>query len=235
MKVVAQVVEKTTNEVRVVALKPPQSAATLDAHAYFTQRHRKLATSLGGGPEYFTYEFLRHNRIGANDVQIISQRPEDMPAALEARSLDAISIFDPFAFIAEQRLGSNAVTFREPTLYSELYVLTARQEQIDHQGETITAVLKALVDAQEFVAANPAKAKQILQRYTKLEASVVDGIWNNFSFRLSLDRRLLEYWAKETAWAKSTGAVPANLQTPDFKSVLEGRFLQTVSPDSVQF
>ena len=233
MKVVAQVVEKTINEVRVVALKPQDSAVAADPHAYFTARQRKLATSLGGGPEFFTYKFLKHNNIPPNQVQIISQRPEDMPAALETRSLDAISIFDPFAFIAEQRLGSRAITFREPAIYSELYLLTARQQQVDNQGDTITAVLKALVDAQDFILANGARAKQIMQSYTKLEAPVVDGIWDNFSFKPALGPSLLEYWNQETAWAKDTGVISPNSKTPDFRTVLEPRFLEAVSPSGV--
>lgn len=233
MKVVAQVVEKTMNEVRVVALKPQNPASAKDPHAYFTASQRKLATSFGGGPEFFTYKFLQHNNVRPSEVQILSQRPEDMPAALETRSLDAISIFDPFAFIAEQRLGSRAMTFREPGIYSELYVLTARQQQIDSQDATITALLKALVDAQGFISANPARAKQIMQGYTKLDASVADGIWNNFSFKPALGPSLLEYWNDETAWAKETGKIPQDFKAPDFRTILEPSFLQAVSPSSV--
>ncbi len=235
VKVVAQVVEKTTNEVRIVALRPRSGAANLDANTYFTERKRKLATSFGGGPEFFTYQFLKHNRVQAKDVQILSQRPEDMPAALQARSLDAISIFDPFAFIAEQRLGKDAITFRNARLYSELYVITARQAQINEQGETITALLKALVDAQNFIAVNPVKAKQIMQRYTKLDTSVVNGIWNNFTFKATLGHQLIDDWTEETSWAKDTGKVASTIKVPDFRGVLETRFLKAVNPAGVQF
>lgn len=235
IKVVAQVVEKTTNEVRVVALRSPQQSENQDAHSYFTARRRKLATSFGGGPEFFTYQFLQHNHIGANQVQIISQRPEDMPAALQARSLDAISIFDPFAFIAEQQLGGNGVTFRDPAIYSELYVITARQAQIDQQGETITALLRALANAQQLIASNPALAKQVMRKYTKLDSSVVDGIWDNFSFKLALTPQLLDDWTQESAWAKSTGKVAPSSVPPDFRAMIEPRYLRAVSPASVQF
>jgi NitT/TauT family transport system substrate-binding protein len=87
IRVVAQVVENTVKEVRVVALK---DGGETDAKTYFKAKKRKLATSFGGGPEFFTYSFLNHHQISKDEVEVISQKPEDMPAALETRSVDAI-------------------------------------------------------------------------------------------------------------------------------------------------
>jgi NitT/TauT family transport system substrate-binding protein len=232
MKVIAQVVERTTNEVRVVALKDPGIGYTLDAHAYFVAHNRKLATSLGGGPEFFTYKFLKNNRVSSSDVHIVSQRPEDMPAALAAHSVDAISIFDPFAFIAEQLLRDNVITFRDPNIYSELYVLTATDRETETQGETIVSVLKALADAQNFVGSNPDAAKQMMQRYTKLDSTFTDGIWNNFVFRIAITDRLLDYWKEESDWAKVTRKIPANAPPPDFGAIIERRFLKQATAGS---
>ena len=112
--------------------------------AYFTAKKRKLATSFGGGPEFYTYSFLQHFGIDAATVEIISQRPEDMPAAIQSGSVDAVAIFDPFAFVAEKGLGTQGVTFTDPALYSEFYVLSARPEQIDKSPDTIKALILCL-------------------------------------------------------------------------------------------
>jgi ABC-type nitrate/sulfonate/bicarbonate transport system substrate-binding protein len=232
IRVVTQVVDRTINEVRVVALNPGNVSAK-DPRAFFKARPRKLATSFGGGPEFFTYEFLRHNQIPKDRLQILSQRPEDMPAALETRSVDAISIFDPFAFIAEKRLGDRAVTFRDPAIYSELYVLNARPEQVEQNPEIIQALVKALVETQSFVANKPEESKKIMQAYTKLDRAVIDGIWENFSFKAALDQRLIDYWNSEAAWAKETAKVTPGTVTPDFKKFVEPRFLKNVSPNAV--
>lgn len=127
IKVVSQVVENTIKEVRVVARK---DGVLNDPKKYFKAKKRKVATSIGGGPEFFTYEFFNRYGIGKDEVEIISQSPQDMPAALEAGSVDAISIFDPFAFIAEKKLKEKAITFADESLYSEFYVLNAHPEQL---------------------------------------------------------------------------------------------------------
>jgi ABC-type nitrate/sulfonate/bicarbonate transport system substrate-binding protein len=231
IRVVSQVVENTIKEVRVVALK---DGTERDAKSYFTARKRKLATSFGGGPEFFTYSFLKHYQIGIGDVEILSQAPQDMPAALEARSVDAISIFDPFAFIAEKRLGDKAVTFSDAALYSEFYVLNARPDQIEKSPAVIEAILRGFVKAAEFIEKNPEEAKQILQKYTKLDRDVIDGIWGNFAFRPALVQKLIDYWNAQAIWAKDTKMVTPDTQVPNFREVIEDRFLKKVKPDAVK-
>lgn len=231
IRVVSQVVENTIKEVRVVALK---DGTEQNAKNYFTAKKRKLATSFGGGPEFFTYSFLKHYQISSGDVEILSQTPQDMPAALEARSVDAISIFDPFAFIAEKRLGDKAVTFSDAALYSELYVLNARPEQIEKSPAVIEAILRGLVKAAEFTEKNPDEAKQILQKYTRLDRDVIDGIWENFVFRPALVQKLIDYWNAQAIWAKDTKMVTGDTKIPNFREVIEDRFLKKVKPDAVK-
>ncbi len=231
IRVVAQVVEKTINEVRVVALNEEKVDNPMQ---YFKSKKRKLATSFGGGPEFFTYKFLKLHNIKDEEIEILSQKPEDMPAALESRSVDAISIFDPFAYIAEKRMGGNAITFKAPDIYSELYVLDARPEQIANQPEIIEAILRGLVRGAEFIKNNPEESKQILQKYTKLDREIIDGVWNNFSFKPALTQELLDYWNEQAAWAKETEKVRMDTKIPDFRKIIEDRFLKKIDPSLVQ-
>lgn len=231
LRVITQVVESTVNEVRVVALKDDD---VTDPHDYFKLKKRKIATSFGGGPEFFTYNFLRHNQIGQDDVEIISQRPEDMPASLATRSVDAISIFDPFAFVAEKQMAGKAITFANPTLYSELYVLTARPEQTEQSPAVIEAFMKALVQAATFIEEHPEDAKGILQRHTKLERSVIDGIWANFSFKLALSQKVVDYWNAESVWARDAGKITPDTKIPDFHLIIDDRFLKKLKPEAVK-
>jgi ABC-type nitrate/sulfonate/bicarbonate transport system substrate-binding protein len=233
-RVVAQVVERTIDEVRIVVRNDDGKTTPADPGAYFRQKKRRVATSFGGGPEFFTYNFLQHYKIAPNQVEILSQRPEDMPASLASKSVDAVSIFDPFAFIAERQLGRDAVTFRASDLYSELYVLAAHPKQTDQDGATITAILRALQQAQRFTAEHPEEAKQILQMYTKLDSDIVNGIWGNFSFKIALTKDLLSDWNAEAKWAKETGKVTPQTQVPDFTKFVDSSFLEKIDPGSVR-
>jgi ABC-type nitrate/sulfonate/bicarbonate transport system substrate-binding protein len=231
LRVVTQVVASTTNEVRVVALKDGNLTNPQD---YFKTKKRKIATSIGGGPEFYTYNFLKKNQVDENQVEIVSQNPADMPAALETGSVDAISIFDPFAFIAEKVLGDKAITFADPTLYSELYVLCASPEEIKNQPQIVGDVVKALAEASDFIQANPVESKAIMQRYTKLDQDVIDGIWNNYVFEPALGQNLLDDLNAEAVWAKDTGKITPDTKIPDYRQIIDDSILKEVRPDAVK-
>jgi ABC-type nitrate/sulfonate/bicarbonate transport system substrate-binding protein len=127
------------------------------------------------------------------------------------------------------------VTFTDTALYSELYVLNARPEQVKQTPAVIEAMLRALVKAATFIQVNPDEAKRIMQRYTKLDRDVIDGIWRNFVFRPALGPKLIDYWNAEAAWARDTKKVTPETKIPNFRDIVDDRFLRKVKPDAVKF
>lgn len=230
IRVLTQVVRSTSNEVRVVARR---DGASTNPVQYFTAHRRKLATSLGGGPEFFTWTYLRHLGVPAADVQIVGQKPEDMPAALISGSVDAIAIFDPFAFIAEQQMGKKAITFPGTGLYSELYVLAATPATAKSRSTQIAAIVRALDGAAIQMRRNPAQAQRIVMKYTHLQAPVVAGIWHTFDFSPALTGQLLADWRDELAWARQTGKLDPHAPDPDFRRILDDRALRAVAPQAI--
>ena len=231
IRVITQVVEKTKREVRMVALK---DGGITHPEQYFKKKKRVLATSFGGGPEFFTYRFLNHYGIDREAIEIVSQKPEHMPGALGAGSVDAISIFDPFAYIAETQTGAEVFTFEDPNLYSEFYVLNARPEQIEKDPEIIEALVRGLVEASDWIADNNGEeAKDVLQRYNNLDRKIIDGIWGHFAFKPALVPELLEYWKSQADWAIETGKVKRGPKELHFEKILEPRFLRNIRPSAV--
>lgn len=229
-RVIAQVVERTINECRVVVQKEPG----LDtAEKYFLKRKRKLATSFGGGPEFFTHNFLKKHDISYDQIELISQKPEDMPASLVNGTVDAISIFDPFARIAERSMANNGQTFADADIYSELYVVDVMQKTIDEKPDQLKAFLKGLYDAQFFIQNNPNKSKQILIKYTKLEQQVVDDIWDNFIFKPVINHLFLDYTTAQAKWYVEKGTFPPDTEIPNFKDVIYFDLLRSIDPAAV--
>ena len=229
-RVLAQVVDRTINECRVIVRKEGDLNTP---EKYFGAKKRKLATSFGGGPEFFTYNFLKKHGIGKDHVELISQKPEDMPAALVSGSVDAVSIFDPQARIAERAMGDKGLTFADPDIYSELYVVDVWQRTIDARREDLVAFLKGLYDAQFYIKDHPAESKDILIKYTKLDRDIVDGIWGNFVFKPAINHLFVDYTTAEAKWAVEKGTYPRDTPIPDFKAVLYPDLLRSVDPKAV--
>jgi ABC-type nitrate/sulfonate/bicarbonate transport system substrate-binding protein len=132
-------------------------------------------------------------------------------------------------------MKGKVISFSNPTLYSELYVLTARPEQVEKSPEIIEALIRSLLQAAAFIDEHPEEAKQILQRYTKLDKDVIDGIWGNFSFKPALTQKLIDYWNAEGIWAREAGKITPDTKVPDFHTLVEDRFLRKLKPDAVKF
>ncbi|MCH7883453.1 ABC transporter substrate-binding protein [Patescibacteria group bacterium] len=226
----AQVVRETKNEVRVVARRDGDLETP---EAYFKAKKRTLATSFGGGPEFFTFEFLNKLGIHEDQIEIISQKPGDMPAALISGSIDAIAIFDPFAFIAERQMGEKAITFTDEDIYSELYVIEAK-ESVRENPVILKKFLSGLLEAEKFTKENPEEAKKIVIAYTMLNKETIDGIWNNFDFRIALTPQLLEIWKREAQWAIDTGKVRKETVIPDFRDIIFAAPLKNIAPHAVE-
>jgi ABC-type nitrate/sulfonate/bicarbonate transport system substrate-binding protein len=229
-RVLAQVVERTINECRVIVRKEEGMDTP---EKFFGKKIRKLSTSFGGGPEFFTYNFFKKHNITNEQVDLISQRPEDMPAALVNGTVDAISIFDPFARIAEVQMGENGQTFANADIYSELYVVDVMQETIDKKPELLKAFLKGLYETQFYIQEHPEESKQVLIKYTKLDKQIVDDIWDNFVFKPALNHYFIDYTTAEAKWAIEKGTFPTNTQIPDFSKIVYPDFLNEIDSNVV--
>ena len=157
-----------------------------------------------------------------------------MPVSLQSGTVDAIAIFEPFAFFAEQKLGDEGITFKDDSLYSELYILNAKKDWVENNPETVEKLLKALVKAGDYIEENPEESKQILIKYSKLDKETVDGIWNNFVYKPALNDLLPTYLNEEAKWAIETGKVESTTNIPDFDEYIYEEPLKKINPESVK-
>jgi len=228
--IIAQGVKSTDGEVRMVVRSDPSSDSPAN---YFTSKKRRIATSFGGGPEFFTYDFLKRYNISPDDVELLNLKPEDMPAALASGSVDAVAIFEPFAYFSEN-LTKGSVSFRDDALYSELYVFAVSKAFLAKSpSDAPDRILRALIKSERSITEDPEGSKDIVARYTHLDKGVLDAIWGSFDFKVVLDSSLVENMVREADWARETGKVPKNAVLPQVDDFIDPAPLSRVRPASV--
>ncbi|HZY38973.1 MAG TPA: NrtA/SsuA/CpmA family ABC transporter substrate-binding protein [Mucilaginibacter sp.] len=227
VKVISEIVN-AKNECRVVARKD----ADLTTPEKYFSKPRKLTTSLGGSPEWLTYNFIKEYNLDKNKVEVIAMLPENMPAALSNGSVDAISIFDPFARIGETQLGTQGITFYNKNIAS-YYVLSVRDAVAVSKKPALEEILKGLLKAQEFIKNNPEESKQIVAAQTNLDISIINSTWNNYSFSLRLDDSFIELCNQQANWAIESGKYPKTTVIPNFKEITDVEILRKVAPNNV--
>lgn len=228
--IIAQGVKSTDGEVRMVVRSDSTSGSPVD---YFTSKKRRIATSFGGGPEFFTYDFLKRYNISRDDVELLNLKPEDMPAALASGSVDAVAIFEPFAYFAEN-LTKGAVSFRDDALYSELYVFAVSTAFMEKSPpDAPDRILRALIRSERFIAEDPEGSKEIVARFTHLDKGILDVIWGSFDFKVVLGSSLVDNMAREADWARETGKVPEGAVLPKVADFIDTAPLNRVRSASV--
>jgi ABC-type nitrate/sulfonate/bicarbonate transport system substrate-binding protein len=218
-----EVLANSKNEVRVVSRKDG-GCQGVTATEYFTplpgQQRKKVGTSFGGGPHYFTYKFMEANNIPISSLELLAQNPQDMPNAIASGGVDALVIFDPAAARAERLLGAMACTFPDPGVYRQHYIAVARPDAVKRDTKKYVAFVNALRAAEEFVKNNRAESIDIVARVTKLSHSDIESFWTNYEFGVALDNGLVQLWAEQANWHRQLQGDKAYPEIVDFNQYI---------------
>lgn len=205
-----------------------------DAQAYFAKK-RKIATSVGGGPEFFTVDFFKKYNIQPSQYEIVSMKPEDLPVALSNGSVDGIAIYEPYAHFAIQQTGADKVfSIKSDDLYSETIILVGKTDWVLENEKTVEKFLRALKKSEAYIMDNPEEAIDIVSSFTKLDKETLRSIWPAFTLQLGLDKKLVPTMEQEAQWAKDTGKVPKETATPNFREFIFDAPLKKISPSAVK-
>jgi NitT/TauT family transport system substrate-binding protein len=216
---VGEVLRNSHGAIRMVVRNKGGCGDMTPSH-YFRAKRRKIATSFGGGPEYFTVRFFETNNIPyRSDVELVSQTPEQMPAAVVNGAVDGISVFDPAASTAESLLGANHCTFPDSGAYREHYVVVVRPGD-SHADPRLAKFMAALRDAEGFAKEHPDQAQAIVGAKTKLGTAKVAQMWPEFDFGVTLDPKLPELWEQEAEWHREK-AQGSQLAHPDYAAAVD--------------
>ena len=207
---------------------------TFDAQTYFSKK-RKIATSVGGGPEFFTVDFFKKYNIKPSQYEIVSMQPQDMPIALANGSVDGVAIYEPFAHFAIEQTGQDKVfSIKSGDLYSEIIILVGKTDWVSQNEKTAEKFLRALKKSEAFIKSNPEEAINIVSSFTRLDKETLRSIWPTFTLRLGLGNKLVPTMEKEAQWAKDTGKVPKEIATPNFREFIFEAPLKKVAPSAVE-
>lgn len=193
---------------------------------------KRIGTITGSASHYFLDTMLLLAGVDPDRAQVVSMQPEAMAQALAQGEVAAAAVWEPYPFkILDSIRDSRIVS--TPRFYTLTFNLVASRKIIDSERNTeLVKLLRALVRAEQFIAAEPKKAQAILQSRLGLEQPFVDWIWPRYNYRLALDQSLLSTLESEARWARKHGHVKAN-NSPNYLGFIYSAPLRAVNPDAV--
>jgi NitT/TauT family transport system substrate-binding protein len=211
----------------IIARKDRGIASPLDL------RGKKIGTAKGSIAEFHLGRFLSLNGMKMEEIHYVSvNTPPETSEAIVNGELDAAVLAQPYADLASQRLGQNAVVWpaqsRQP-----LYALVVTTDgYISSHPEQTGRFLQALADAEEYASAHPGEARAIIQRKLDLDPGYMDTVWRQNQFSLTLDQSLVTAMEDEARWMIANNITNATA-VPDFGDYIYTGGLLSVKPGSV--
>ena len=182
------------------------------------------------GSEYHLAMMLLSHGLPPNSVQ-------QVPIALDRSGrfpdgLDAVAVFEPFAYAYAQGLGERAVVIVDPTVYMLTWNIVTTTSARAPAERDVAAICRALAEAVDFIHQNPAAARRILADRLKLDARLVEWVWPDLRYEVSLRQSLIKGLEAEARWAlRSRGE--AGKPIPDFLEYIDSKPMEAAVPAAV--
>lgn len=192
---------------------------------------KRVGVVPGMQAEFFFSSFLSQNGIAREKIKEIKiSAPEIMKAIEEAR-VDAV-ITGLNTQDIKDLLGKNSISWSAQGFQDYYFLLISDEKFIQSRRPAVDRLLRALLEADQFVKKARPEAQEILKSSLKLSAAEERVLWEQNKYEVRLDQDLLILMEAEAKWAIRRGMVKRGPVPNYFISVyLEA--LETIKPESV--
>ena len=224
--VVIGTLTKSSDDIKLIANARAgiQTPAQLDG--------KRIGSVKGTTSEYFLELCLLSAGLDPQTLTVVHLQPEDMVEALQSGKVDALSVWQPYGYLALKAMGAGATVVPSNNAYVQTFNLISHRKLVGARDGVLTKLLRAVERAENFILEQPAEAKKVLKQRLALEQDFVDVVWPGMRYRLVLDQALLVTMEGEARWARRGGHANGQLK-PNFLQMLHTAPLRSVKPDAV--
>lgn len=180
-------------------------------------RGKRVGTQLESSGEFFLDTMLSTVGLTAQDVIRVpfmahTDAPISLlPEQLRSGKIDAVALWEPQVQRAKAALGSDAIEFYDPAVYTEKFNLCTKQANLDDPElrQRIVAFVRALIAAAQRLRVEPETGWRLVAKAAELDVETVRDAWPYFNYPGTLATDLLDIFARQEPWiARVQGRVP---------------------------
>ena len=196
-------------------------------------RGKRIGTTFGTIAHFYLGRFLDLNGLTLQDVTLVDLKtPSEWVDAVVNGSIYAVATAQPYADLAKEGLGNNAVIMSIQSSQPLYAQAIATDEWITNHSGLVIRFLRSLSQAEDFVIYHPSEAKAILKNQLNFSDAHTDKAWAQNQFSLSLDQSLILAMQDESRWLIQNNLTNATA-IPSFLDYIYADGLESVKPESV--
>ncbi len=194
-------------------------------------RGKAMATQVASSVHFFLHQFLLEQGLRDTDVKLQFRKIEDLPDALAAGRVAAISTREPYISQCRRKLGERIQVFAAPGIYQQIENLVGSERFLGEKPDSARAFLAALLEAEAFADAHPTQVRGIVAQQLDITPAEAAAMLPSYDLRVLLSQSLLTLLEDETRWAIEIGL--ASGPVPDFGRILAPKTLSDLAPERV--
>ncbi|MBE9138646.1 NrtA/SsuA/CpmA family ABC transporter substrate-binding protein [Nodosilinea sp. LEGE 07088] len=195
---------------------------------------KKIGFTAGTGSEVYTMSVLAKAGLSPDDVELVNLRPQEMIPALSSESIDAYNTWEPHVSNGKKSMGEKVAQIDTSGIYSETFNIVTMVDYLNQEPEVAENFLRALIDAEQWMKANPADAIAVIAETVEMKEEDLAAIWDDYVYEVVLDQKTLDILNTHATWRLESGNHPPNAEMPDFTTVIYSEPLKNVAPDRVK-
>ena len=192
-KIIATIT-KVTDGFEVVARKDHGIATPADL------KGKKIGVTKKTSGEFWLGTFLIFNNLLPQSITIVDFPPDGLEAAIVKGDIDAVLTFEPHIFDIKKSLGERAIHWSGQNgrnMYPSLFATT---DIVKNHPQTIERLIRALVQAEEFVTNNHDEAMKLIAERFHHDDAYMQSVIPKFKFTVSLDQAMLISMEDQAQW-----------------------------------
>jgi ABC-type nitrate/sulfonate/bicarbonate transport system substrate-binding protein len=194
-------------------------------------KNKRVGVAQNTSAEYYLQLLLVLEKIQSEDIQFVNLLPSEQVKAVTKGDVDAVMVWEPFATMAKQEMGTNAVSWAGQSGQDEYWLLLSTVGIIEKKSRAIRRFLTALASAEDLIKSNEIEAIGIMEK--QLENRNLVALWRNHRFGLGLHRPLIMKMEAELEWVKS-GPVARQSDIPDLHDFVYFDALNSLEPTKIK-
>ena len=176
--------------------------------------------------------FLFYNGIAESEIEVVNISPPELPDSLTNNRVDAIVIWEPFAYIAQQLLQDNNITLPSSKIYKETFNCVVMKDYARDNPQVLEKFLRAVDRAEKYIQSHKQQSQDIVSANLQMDKEILSILWEDFVFELSLAQTLLITLEDEARWAIKSGFTDKT-RGPNYLDYIYIDALEEVKPEAV--
>ncbi|MET0087600.1 MAG: ABC transporter substrate-binding protein [Sedimenticola sp.] len=193
---------------------------------------KRIGLKMGSQAEYELNHFLLKNKLSIDDVQTIDINPLQMEEAILTGDIDAVVVWNPFAFQINGVLGENVVSW-DVQDFPFFFLTIAKQEMLQARPSVVKKFLASMNEAASFVRNHNNEARRIVRDRLGYEDSYSQKSWNTLDFKFGLSQTLLLAMESEARWLLRTKNM-THVHVPNYMEHFAITPLKAINPAAVE-